>query len=1256
MFNDQLAVIDSASTISAVSQEFADTNRIRPDENNSNSVRCVINCSSGKTIRPKATFNAMIRLRSGHKLSTTIYLLPTLPVPFLIGLDVLTKLPNTTVNWKTGQMNLDEVMLLQTDMTDSCDGSPSESSVVEDVEIPSKIFNDTILSSDQQKTLGRVFQRRPEVFLSRQKTKGVPFTATLPLRDPEAGPSYQTERPVPLHLRDRVRKEIARWLSEGIIEKGHSQYNSALTVVEKPLKSGEKERRVRVCLDFRHLNDRLQSDPIVNTPANLLQLEQGPHVYRSSLDLPEAYLQVRINETDKHKTAFVFEGQQYQFVYMPFGLKNSGSAFVRLVTHMIGDMDRNKVKAFIDDILVTTETFEEHVTLMSELVDRIADSGFRLSFDKMELCKRKLKFLGLVMSIQGFEVNDEKIEAIQKIDTLKSKSDVKSFLGLVLFWSKFIKDTVSKTINLTESLRSRQFTFTPKMKEEMEIIKSELCQTPILAYLDRRDGAGQLMLYTDASDMGAASHLTQEQQGRERTISYASRKFSDTERRYSIYKRELYAVLIAIRKFYHVLTGTNFILIVDNAAVAGTLSPKTKTIKAPPASEAGVIARWVEEIGRYDFDVRTVKSEDNPVADALSRLVDNDIQHQSLILQARDERPTETSDEEDVNIKRIDIAGALQQAHDLNGHPAFFQTLKKFRSMIRMPGDRKLIKDHVASCKFCLRYRPCSIGGRKSNLTLRERPDVPFEHVQIDISPVKTTKNGYNSVLGILCLFSNYLEAFPIRNKTAATVERILHNWLCRNGLACRAITTDQGTEFEGVCRDMLRDRGITVHKATAYHNNKNAGVERAFRSLKEALSAVMYETGKSFETCLPRALEIYNTRQQMDMGMSPQTAAFGTHERTNANDFMTIIDRQERLKKKREKKEEENMEPTFKYEIGQKIMIQRPPRSENGLSAKYGARFIGPATVIERVNAAVYIAEMDNQEIRVHIRQTKPFLEARRETTVVLEQDNITRTIQQPDTMTTTLRIMASDSEDDIKEPNFNSTTKLDNSPVKKEEKPPKSNLTAKIEPGSANYQELSHGKQTEMDMVTLGDLDHSREVSDEPNSPNESANQESEENRTNELTLGQPASEDQEVDEKSEAEATGVSNPGQDDREDDLSWVDRMNEILNYSPEWLEQSTRGFALPTVSSGSEDEQNLPGWEDKQTYTHLRPRKKTTTEQDDGIDDVGTRPETGMEVHQNLPNVPEQASESRYPKRTTREVQKMQIDPNKKSYGTESSL
>ena len=201
------------------------------------------------------------------------------------------------------------------------------------------------------------------------------------------------------------------------------------------------------------------------------------------------------------------------------------------MSKVMTNLDRIKIRNYVDDFIITDRTFEEHLTSMRSFFEALKENSLKLEFNKCNIGKKDIKFFGIML----------------KIEKLSCVKEVRSFLGMVQFWHKFIKNLAGKTINLTEALKKKgEFQWTSEMQNGLDQLKNDLTTQPALAYVRLGENASKFILYTDASDLTCGFALNQIQD-EEKAIAYGSAKFSDTQQWYNIFRKKLYAIKISLQ-------------------------------------------------------------------------------------------------------------------------------------------------------------------------------------------------------------------------------------------------------------------------------------------------------------------------------------------------------------------------------------------------------------------------------------------------------------------------------------------------------------------------------------------------------------------------------------------------------------------------------------------------------------------------------------------------------------------------------------
>jgi hypothetical protein len=418
----------------------------------------------------------------------------------------------------------------------------------------------------------------------------------------DAAPIRQRPRRVPIHLQAEAKEQVDKLLKHGLIEHSTSPWASPIVLVKK------KDGSWRHCIDYRALNSVTKKDayplPDIATSFDTLQ---GADLF-STLDFCSGYLQVEVAEEDREKTAFVTKEGLFQYKVMPFGLTNAVGTFERLMEHSFAGLIHKILLIYLDDIIVFSKGWEEQLERLRMTFERIRRIKLKLKPKKCNLFQEQVIFLGHLVSKEGITTDPSKIEAVKNWPQPKSVTDVRSFLGFCSYYRKFIEgfsQIASPLHKLTE--KTKEFEWNESSEEAFNILKQKLISAPILT-LPSPDC--EFILDTDASDTAIGAVLSQVQNGVERVMAYASKSLGKAERRYCVTRKELLAVVNFIKHFKHYLLGRKFLVRSDHGALRWLFN-----FKEPE----GQIARWLETLAMFNFEIKHRPGKQHGNADGLSR-------------------------------------------------------------------------------------------------------------------------------------------------------------------------------------------------------------------------------------------------------------------------------------------------------------------------------------------------------------------------------------------------------------------------------------------------------------------------------------------------------------------------------------------------------------------------------------------------------------------------------------------------------------
>jgi len=458
------------------------------------------------------------------------------------------------------------------------------------------------LEMSEREEANKLFQNYYTVFSGEGKLNGRTSVVKHHINTGDAKPIRQRPRRVPLAKRGEMEELISDMRESGVIEPSESPWCSPVVLVTK------KDGNTRFCVDYRKLNDLTIKDsyPLPRIDDTLDTLSGS--IWFSTLDLKSGYWQVGIEPDDKEKTAFSAGNGLWQFKVMPFGLCNAPATFERLMEYVLKGLHWKTCLLYLDDIIIMGKDFNCHLKNIEEIFKRLQAAGLKVNPKKCDFFQHEVKYLGHVVSSRGIHTDEEKTKAIKEWKRPSNLQELRSFLGLCTYYRKFVPGFATLAGPLHDLTCARQqFLWTEIQEKAFKTLKQMLCSAPILAYPIPGE---RFVLDTDASGSGIGGVLSQLVEGKERVIAYFSTRLSKAERNYCVTRRELLAIIKSVKHFHKYLYGQSFALRTDHAALRWLLN-----FKEPE----GQLARWIERLQSYNFNIEHRRGVLHSNADALSR-------------------------------------------------------------------------------------------------------------------------------------------------------------------------------------------------------------------------------------------------------------------------------------------------------------------------------------------------------------------------------------------------------------------------------------------------------------------------------------------------------------------------------------------------------------------------------------------------------------------------------------------------------------
>jgi len=446
----------------------------------------------------------------------------------------------------------------------------------------------------------------------------MPFQHVIELVDPDCKPYNQKLRRLsPLEMK-LLSDYLQEMIEGGRIRPSDSPWGANVLFVPKPCGG------FRCCQDYRELNKRMKHDTYP-LPRIDVHMDMAQGSFWSKMDLLKGFYQLPMHPDSVRYTAFNTLLGKYEFLVMPMGLQSAPGAFMRAMNHVFEGLlwdpnlrQTSGVLVYLDDILIFSRTEEEHLQILKQVLDRLRKYKLQCRFDKCSFAVTEVEYLGFRLSHQGVRMDPRKVEVIKQWpEHPKSKSDIRAFVGLSNYLKRFCKGLSNHTAILTDwAAEKSSLPWTPAHVKAMQDIKALLSSDLLLASPKIDSSTNNyypFTVITDASEIAVGAILLQQQgpdKADTRVIGYASSKFKQSERNYSVHEKELLGVLMAVDHWKCFLEGSKFTVYTDHQSLIWL-----NKLKEPSRRQA----RWVDQLQGHDFEVIYMKGELNP-ADAFTRV------------------------------------------------------------------------------------------------------------------------------------------------------------------------------------------------------------------------------------------------------------------------------------------------------------------------------------------------------------------------------------------------------------------------------------------------------------------------------------------------------------------------------------------------------------------------------------------------------------------------------------------------------------
>jgi len=462
------------------------------------------------------------------------------------------------------------------------------------------------LSVKQKQQMGQLLRKYSTVFSDKPS---ITNAAKFSIETGDAKPIAQRPYRIPQAYRNEFESELEGMLSQGIIEESNSEWCSPVVIVPK-MKDG-KRIGIRPCIDFRRINEVTRSDPYPLPRTEELIEAVGSSEFISKFDLAKGYYQIPLDPDTRDRSAFITMRGIFQFCVMPFGTKAASACFQRMMQGLLRGTE-GYADSFIDDIIVYSKSFDDHLRHVEEVLGRLQGANLTAKPSKSQVGYARVPYLGHLVGTGQIRPLEAKVETIRRFPRPETKRQVRGFLGVAGYYSRYIPEfanLAAPITDLTRKVEPRKVKWTQECEVAFTKVKQALCSSPVLTLPDYEKG---FIIQVDASERGLGAVLSQKDANDvECPIAYASRKLIQREQHLSTTEKECLGIVWAVDYFKPYITGRKFLIQVDHNPLVWLQRMKDNNQK---------LLRWSLKLQEYDFDIEYKRGSSHTNVDTLSRL------------------------------------------------------------------------------------------------------------------------------------------------------------------------------------------------------------------------------------------------------------------------------------------------------------------------------------------------------------------------------------------------------------------------------------------------------------------------------------------------------------------------------------------------------------------------------------------------------------------------------------------------------------
>lgn len=1036
--NPQVALLDSGATVSAISEDLFQNFNLYPLQYkiplfplNSISLTTAL---SNKSVKIKSQIYLNFSI-DDYDTFGVFLVVPHLSTPLILGTDWLLE-NGVTIDYRAKEISLPSLKttipfkLISDHDPDSFVNSLKSINLTEEEHVlydqlpislsPTVPFeteknialHDFPLNDSQRNLMTSLIENNKHIF---QDKPGLHKFFSYQFKVKPHEPYKIKPYPIPFSRRPAVQKEIDKMLKWGVIERSDSPYNNPLVTVVKT------DGTIRLCLDARKLNNIVLPTRDASPPVDEILAKFHNKCFFSSLDFSSGYWQIPLDPSVRQYTSFLYDGHSYQFRVVPFGLNISNAAFGKGLEAALNNTPTScpspdDVHIYVDDILISSPSFEQHLITLEWIFSKISQAGLTLKLKKCNFNKKQIKFLGHFISPKGMIMDPDKVRALLNFPEPRNRKDLQSFFGFCNFYRKFSINHSSLLHPLSHLLcKDTPWTFTEQNKVDFQKIKTAFSHQISLTHPNFNI---PFCIQTDASYIGLGAELFQiDSDGQRNTLSFASRSLCGAERNYTVTELELLGILFACQKFKIYILGYPINLYTDHKALTFLFSCKLKSAR---------LTRWTLALQEFDLNIFHCPGKENPI-DTLSRHPlgrDDQSPSNSPIIyqyytlpppippdilpvfssmsleQQKDPKLENIISKLKLNpppvwhdyytlknnvlfIKRFKhdtcwslyipshlVKQVVNLFHEYYAHTGPLKTIHSLKNICYFSSFNKTVRHIVQACELCQKCKPKTtrIAGPMQLILSSE----PLDKLLVDFyGPLPTGICQFSYVFVIVDNFTRFIKLYPLRQANAKIcVKKLTTDYFPKYGVP-KCIVSDHGRQFISKhWQTSFKKYKVQVFHTSIYHPQSNPA-ERVMRELGRMFRTYCHQKHSLWPKYIPYIEWTLNNVRHESTHQTP-SALFLKHNEHNPlahviqfpdqnvhNNYQSTLTLAQEIQvskaEARIKRHKEKLNPTL-FKINDLVLV-RTHKLSNQLDKKISKFFLlydGPFKVksIKTVNA----------------------------------------------------------------------------------------------------------------------------------------------------------------------------------------------------------------------------------------------------------------------------------------------------------------